>query len=263
MEKIKGAVLITGGARGLGLEFAHQAARQGADLVLVNMHMEQLNLAKAELEQRYQVKVHVFVKDLTLPDAVNSLYYELQALGIQVEVLINNAGIGEYGPFQERPWTNHERLLGLNIVALSHLSHIFLADMLLRKRGRILNVSSVAAFVPGPLMATYYASKAFVLSFSLALASELKDTGVSCTVLCPGPTRTGFMKDHGQDTWLSRRNFMASAEHVAHLGFQGMMQQEMLVVPGAMNNLVVRLSSILPPTWGARLLHALQKMNRK
>ena len=263
MEKIQGAVLITGGARGLGLEFAHQAASQGADLVLVNMHMDSLNLAKAELELLYQVKVHVFVKDLTLPDAVNSLYYELQALGIQVEVLINNAGIGEYGAFHSRPWGNHERLLSLNILALSHLTHLFLADMVLRKRGRILNVSSVAAFVPGPLMATYYASKAFVLSFSLALASELKHTGVSCTVLCPGPTRTGFLKDHGQDTWLSRRNFMASAKKVAKLGFQGMMQREMLVVPGAINNIVVRLSSILPPTWGARLLHALQKMNRK
>jgi short-subunit dehydrogenase len=148
------------------------------------------------------------------------------------------------------------------MIALSHLTHVFLQDMTQRKQGMILNVSSVAAFVPGPLMASYYASKAFVLSFSLALASELKDTGVSCTVLCPGPTQTGFMKNQGQDTWLAKRNLLATAESVAKLGFEGMLKQKMLVVPGLINNFVVRLSSLVPPTWGSTLLHFLQKRNR-
>ncbi len=262
MQKIHGAALITGGGRGLGLAFAHEAAQCCSHLILVNMSIENLMLAKADLERLYEVSVHVFVQDLSVPDAADTLYSKVQALGIPIAVLINNAGIGQYGPFHELPWESHKRLIDLNMIALSHLTHVFLQDMIQRKQGMILNVSSVAAFVPGPLMASYYASKAFVLSFSLALSSELKDTGVSCTVLCPGPTQTGFMKNQGQDTWLAKRNLLATAESVAKLGFEGMLKRKMLVVPGLINNFVVRLSSLVPPTWGSTLLHFLQKRNR-
>lgn len=230
--------LVTGASWGIGWELATICARDGHDLVLVARSEERLIELEKELSRRYQVSARVVSMDLTEPEAPRALYDELSQAGVEIDVLINNAGFGDVGPFSE---ADTEKLLGmlqLNVVALTHLTRAFLPGMLGRGRGRILNLASTAAFQPGPFMAVYYATKAYVLSFSEALTGECSGTGVTVTALCPGPTATEFQSRARVGGAKLRRLSMMEARPVAEEGYRAMMNGKAIVVNGFQNRLL-------------------------
>lgn len=232
--------LITGASSGIGAELARCFARGGWELHLVARREDLLHQLAAELP----TKTTVHALDLTDENARVRLIEALQ--GIPVSCLVNNAGFGDYGPFADSDWPKTEALLRLNIEALTHLTRAFLPAMLERRQGKILNVGSVAAFFPGPLMAVYYASKAFVLSFSEALATEVQGSGVSVTCLCPGATKSEFQKRARlKDSKLSDA-VMMSSEEVARAGYKAMLRGQRVVVPGKMNAALTILPRLLP-----------------
>ena len=201
----KKTALITGASSGIGLEFAHIHAEHGGDLVVVARRREKLEELKSDLESKHSIKVTVIIKDLTQPEAAREVYDEVKRMGLDVEYLINNAGFGGRGKFHERRWEDDLSMINLNIVALTALTRFFLPDFVARNSGRILNVSSTACFMPGPLQAVYYASKAYVTFFSNAIAEELHDTNITVTALLPGATESEF----GQvQVWIKRRCFL-------------------------------------------------------
>jgi hypothetical protein len=224
-----GAALITGASSGIGTELAKLCAGAGFDVVVVGRNQAALE----ELARLWGARARVLAADLADPGAANQIFDQLRSTS--VEILINNAGLGVRGPFAETDWTREAELIQVNVTALAHLSKLFLPGMLHRRSGRILNVASTAAFVPGPYMAAYYASKAFVRSFSESLAGEVEGTGVTVTVLCPGPTRTAFAERAGiADTRLFHGASMAAAD-VARIGFDAMMAGKREVIAGARN----------------------------
>jgi uncharacterized protein len=238
--------LITGASSGIGYEFAKILAKDSDVLVLVSRRRERLLEVKRELEDSAPVSVKIIVKDLSQPGAVEDIYRELESEKMSVDILINNAGVGHLGSFTETDWRHDADMIATNITALTHMTKLFVKDMIVRKKGRIMNVASTAAFQPGPLMAVYYASKAYVLSFSEAIANELRGTGVTITALCPGPTATNFAKVADMER---SKLFMlkppASASDVAHYGYDAMMKGKTVVVPGVVNKIIafsVRLS---------------------
>lgn len=244
---MKNTALITGSSSGIGLEFARYHASQKGDLVLAARGEKALLALKAELEQQYGVQVRVFALDLAAPGAVQGLYDTLQREGITIDILINNAGFGDFGPFHTSDWAKDHTMLQLNITALTQLTHLFLPGMVQRRRGRILNVASTAAFFPGPLMAVYYATKHYVLAFSEGISEELKGTGVTVTTLCPGPTESGFQAaaDLGESKLVKGKKLPTSKE-VAIFGYQAMQAGKVVVVHGAANKLQAFLSRFLP-----------------
>lgn len=189
--------LITGASEGLGREFAKIAACEGKNLILVARGREKLVQLQRHFKKRYGISCLVFVQDLSKEDAADILFSEVQKRGIFVEALINNAGFGHFGIFVDTSWEVQKQLLTLNMVTLAHLCHLFGGEMKKRGEGKILNVASVAAYFPGPRLSTYYASKAFVLSFSLALSREMAPFHVTVTALCVGPVATGFERHAG------------------------------------------------------------------
>jgi short-subunit dehydrogenase len=235
----KQTALITGASGGIGLEFTKIFARVGYDLVLVARNEDKLQKVKAELEKRRGVSVRVIPKDLADPSAPDEIYNALEQSGVQVDVLVNNAGYALFNPFVERDAKETLDMLQVNIMALTHLTRLFLPGMIERGIGRVLNMGSTAAFVPGPLMAAYYASKAYVLSFSEAIADELRGTGVTVTVLCPGATETGFQKraDMENSRLVQGRRIMDPTS-VARAGYKAMMQGKAVEVPGLGNKAV-------------------------
>jgi short-subunit dehydrogenase len=190
--KVSKTVLITGASGGIGKELADRFAKDGYDLVLVARSEGKLvDLAK-EYRDKYRVQATVFAKDIALPGMVEEIYGELRKKGIAVDYLVNNAGFGLYGEFLETQIEQETNMIDINIKALTVMTKVFLPDMVKRRQGGVLNVASLVAFFPGPLMAVYYATKAYVLSFTETLENELRGTGVTVTALCPGPTATGF-----------------------------------------------------------------------
>jgi short-subunit dehydrogenase len=232
--------LVTGASWGIGWELASLCARDGHDLVLVARTEERLTELEKDLEGRYQASVRVVPMDLTEPGAPRSLYNELSQSGVEIDVLINNAGFGDVGPFSEADTAKLLDMLQLNVVALTHLTRLFLPGMLGRGRGRILNVASTAAFQPGPFMAVYYATKAYVLSFSEALTGECSGTGVTVTALCPGPTATEFQSRARMGGAKLRRLRMMDARPVAEEGYRAMMNGTAIVVNGFQNRLLAQ-----------------------
>jgi short-subunit dehydrogenase len=182
--------LITGANSGIGLELARQAAADGRKLILVGRNADTLDAVAEEL--RRNVTVHAIAEDLSQPGAAEKVFDRVRALGAEVDCLINNAGFGDYGPFSKSDLAKQETMIGVNITALTALTRLFLPSMLEQRRGHILNMASVAGFMPGPLMSVYFATKHYVLSFSEALIEELRGTGVKVTALCPPPVRTSF-----------------------------------------------------------------------
>lgn len=228
MKKI---ALITGASSGIGKELARIHAEQGGDLVIVARSAGKLNQLKEELESKTSAKVTVVVKDLTLVNASQEVYEEVKKAGIEVDYLINNAGFGGQGKFHERAWEEDLAMINLNIVALTALTRFFLPDFVKRNSGKILNVSSTASLLPGPLQAVYYATKAYVTSFSNAIDEELHDTNISVTALLPGATETEFAKVSGMDkTDLFNNTF--SAREVAQAGYDGMIEGKLNVMAG-------------------------------
>lgn len=228
---MKNTALITGASSGIGKELARIHAERNGDLVIIARNEEKLQNLKAELEEKHRVKVYVLVKDLSHPDAAKEVYDEVRFKNIQIDYLINNAGFGGIGKFHEREWTKDLAMINLNVVALAALTRCFLPDFVKRNSGKILNISSTASLVPGPLQAVYYATKAFVTSFSNAVAEELHDTRVTVTALLPGPTETEFAKTSGMDkTALFNKSF--GARGVAEKGYKGMLSGKLNVIAG-------------------------------
>ena len=232
----KKTALVTGAGGGIGLELTRLLAADSCDLVIVGRDRTRLEAVKAELRSQYSVTVRCESRDLSAESAGLQLWADITTAGTNVDVLINNAGVALYGPLVEQDPTTLDRMLQLNMVTLTQLTRLALPGMLRRHWGRILNVSSVAAYQPGaPWMATYYATKAYVLSFSKGLALELSGSGVSVTALCPGPTDTSFddRAGAGSDVLYKRLPKMTAAA-VARAGYAGMKRQSMSVLPGLM-----------------------------
>ena len=223
--------LITGASSGIGKELAIIHAQKGGNLVLVARREDKLQALKKELEQQYQVSVEIIIKDLTAPQAAQEVYDSVQVLGIEIDYLINNAGFGGRGKFHERPWEQDLAMINLNIIALTNLTRLFLPNFVKRNSGKILNTSSTASFMPGPLQAVYFATKAYVTFFSNALSEELHDTNVTVTNLMPGATESEFASTSGMDkTGLFDKT--VSAHSVALDGYNGMLNGKIDVVSG-------------------------------
>jgi len=230
--------LITGASSGIGYEFAKLLAKECDVLVLVSRRQERLLDVKRELENSAPVSVKIIVKDLSQPGAVEDIYRELEREKISVDVLINNAGVGHLGAFAGTDWRRDSDMIAINITALTLMTKLFVKGMVERKKGKIMNVASTAAFQPGPLMSVYYASKAYVLSFSEAIAYELQGTGVTVTALCPGPTDTDFAKAADMEqSKLFRIKPPASASNVARYGYDAMIKGKTVAIPGVINKI--------------------------
>jgi hypothetical protein len=227
--------LITGASGGIGLEFARIHASKGDNLVLVARSSDKLDEVKRELEKDYKVEVYNIVKDLSMKDAAADVFNDVKSKNIIVGYLVNNAGFGDFGLFAGSDWEKQEKMIGLNITALAHLTRLFLPGMIERGEGKILNVASMASFQPGPTMSVYFASKAFVLSFSEAINNEVKDKGVSVTALCPGSTESNFHAVAMNDPNLVEDRKMQSAREVAEIGYRAMMKGKPVVIPGLRN----------------------------
>jgi uncharacterized protein len=236
--------LITGASSGIGLHLAHEFAQHGHPLVLVAPVEAELNEVKQQIAAATGVPVTVIAKDLEQPEAAQEIFDQLQSSGTIVGILVNNAGHGQSGKYWEIPLEKDLSILRLNVEAVLRLTKLFLPPMLARGRGRILNTASVAGFEPGPLLAVYHASKAFVLSLSESLATELQDTGVTLTALCPGPTDTDFFPKADMTDTRAMQHAMAPQE-VAKAGYKGVMNGERIVVPGMMNKTLVFARRIL------------------
>ena len=233
--------LITGASSGLGKEFALIHASKGDNLVLVARSKDKLNALKFELEKQYGITVYVIGKDLSDQNAPKMIYDELKTRKIQVSYLINNAGFGDFGLFAETKWEKQLEMINLNVICLTYLTRLFLPDMIKNEFGKILNVASTAAFQPGPTMSVYFATKAFVLSFSEAIADELRDTGVTVTALCPGATETGFKAAAAlEESNLFKGKQIASSREVAEFGYKKMMEGNTVVIHGMVNKMLVQ-----------------------
>ena len=237
-------VLITGASTGIGAELAPLFAQDGFRLVLVARDQEKLAQLAARLETQWRASVRVIRKDLAVAGAADELIAELA--GETVDVLVNNAGVALYGPFTKTDLATELRMVQLNVVALTELTKWCLPSMLARRRGRILNVASTAGFQPGPLMAVYYATKAYVLSFSEAIAAELEGTGVTVTALCPGPTQTEFQRRAGTGRLRVYGLGIMDAAVVARAGYEGLRRGKRIVIPGLGNRLAVWLVRVTP-----------------
>lgn len=231
---MKQVALITGASTGIGRELANVHARTGGDMVITSRKESDLLKVKEEVEKQYNVKVYCIAKDLSVPNAAQEIFDELKSEKIEVEYLINNAGFGGQGYYHERTWEADMSMIQVNVVALTQLVKLYLPEMVARGRGRILNVSSTAAFMPGgPLLSIYGASKSFVAAFSRAIATEVKGTGVTVTNLMPGPTESNFVKSAGlENTEITSYNFYP-AYTVAKDGYEAMMKGRLDIVSGA------------------------------
>ena len=252
--------LVTGGSGGIGLELAKNLARAGFDLVLVARKRDTLEAAAGQLEGKFDVKAHVFAADLRLPDAPQAIFDFLHNENIGIDVLVNNAGFGLGGEFADTAIQRELDMIQVNIAALTHLTKLFIPAMIKRRSGRVLNVASTAAFQPGPLMAVYYATKAYVLSFSEALSEELRNTGVTVTALCPGPTQTDFAEvAQMTNSRLFNVFGVADAADVAKYGYDAMMQGKRLAIPGIKNKIIAQANRLAPRALSAKLARLAQE----
>lgn len=232
--------LITGASSGIGLALARQFASQGYDVVLVSRNKEKLELIAQELQKEYNIFVKVLPKDLSIPTAPEEIYQEIERSKITVDALVNNAGIVTYQEFALTPWEGQQELLHINMHVATHLTHLFLPGMIARKQGKILFLASTAAFLPGPLMSTYYASKAYIYSFSQALRNEVSQHGILVSCLCPGPTHSNFAAQAKlQSSRLFSGSNILTAERVAEEGYKGLAVGKAVIIPGLRNKVYV------------------------
>lgn len=254
------SVLITGASGGIGYELAKLFARDGYNLVLVARSQDKLAQVADELKSKFCVSVKVIAKDLASQSAPDEIFHELQQESIKVHILVNNAGFATYGLFAETELKGELQMMQVNMVCLTHLTKLFLPGMIEQGEGKILNVASTAAFQPGPLMAVYYASKAYVLSFSEAIANELQDTGVTVTVLCPGATETGFQQRADMEaSKLFKGRGVMDAETVAKIGYRGLMNNETVVIPGLKNQLLAQAVRFTPRKMVTKIARKVQE----
>jgi uncharacterized protein len=235
----RATALITGASSGIGLALARQMAPD-FDLILTARNQARLEQIARDLQQQHGNLVHVMVADLVRPEAPDELFAEIGRRGLRVDALINNAGFGSYGLFADNDWHGEIEMIQVNIAALTHLTKLALPQMLERKSGRIMNVASTAGFQPGPLMAVYYATKAYVISFSEAIANELQGTGVTVTCLCPGATESEFAQRADMEKSRLFKMGQMKSEDVARAGYLAMMRGRTLVVTGLRNKIMAQ-----------------------
>lgn len=239
--------LVTGASAGMGVDFADRLALRGADIIVVARREKQLRDVAADLEADHGVDTDIIAMDLARPEAGAELYEEVHRRGHQVDILVNNAGFGICGSFLDSPWEQKEVMLNLDILTPVHLTRLFAEDMVDRGWGRLLQVASIGAFQPTPNYAAYAAAKSFVRSWGEAIDFELRDHGVSCTVVCPGVTETEFFDSAGQTrrTWFQKLTIMESST-VAEVGVKAMIRQRTTIVPGFLNAFNAWLTRFFP-----------------
>ena len=249
--------LVTGASSGIGRALAHLFAKDGHAVVLVARRRAALDELAAELTRTYHVSVHVIPCDLANAEAPAQLHAALQRSGIVVDVLVNNAGFGMHGAFVDLPLDRQLEMIQLNVTALTTLTRLLLPSMVQRRSGGVLNVGSTAGFQPGPFMAAYYATKAYVVSFTEALADELSGSGVRVTCLAPGPTSTGFATEAGvADSRLFRGGTM-TADDVARIGYEAWQQGKPLVIAGARNRFSAFIVRLAPRSYVRKVVRKL------
>ncbi|MBD2253558.1 SDR family NAD(P)-dependent oxidoreductase [Nostoc parmelioides] len=256
----KQTALITGAASGIGYELVCIFAENDYNLVLVDRAKEKLEEIAIEFQDKFGISVKPIVRDLSKTTSPEEIFQEVEQANIKVDVLVNNAGFGTYGLFNDTNLTDELEMLQVNLVCTTHLTKLFLKNMVQQGEGKILNVSSAAAFQPGPLMAVYFATKAYVLSFSEALANELDGTGVTVTVLCPGTTQSAFHQRTGMaDSKLVKGKRMMDAATVADIGYRGLMQGKTIVIPGLINKIMAKSIRFIPRKLVTKIVRNMQE----
>lgn len=251
--------LVTGASSGLGVDFAKQLAMMGCHLVLVARREEPMKVLQKELIEKYAVNVDVISMDLATPEAPQQLFDRLKSEEKAIDVLINNAGFGVFGDFLTVPWERQKQMLELDIVTLVHLTKLFVQEMVLRKFGYILQVASIGAYQATPTYSTYSAAKSFVLLFGEALNYELRQTGVSCTVVSPGVTATEFLKVSGQKTTLYQRLLMMQSPKVVQIALKAMLNRRSSIIPGFLNALIAFSNRLMPRFFAPRIAYLVMK----
>ncbi|MDJ0615773.1 MAG: SDR family oxidoreductase [Calothrix sp. MO_192.B10] len=261
-EKRTPTALITGASGGIGYELGRIFAKDKYNLVLVARNEAKLTQIANDFRTKFGITVTIIIKDLSLATAPEEIFNQLQQENIIVDVLVNNAGFGMYGLFQDTDLSTELQMLQVNVVCLTHLTKLLLKDMVKQGSGKILNVASTAAFQPGPLMAVYYATKAYVLSFSEAIANELEGTGVSVTALCPGPTKSGFQQRAAmEDSKMVKDRKIMDAKTVAQIGYRGLMSGKTVVIPGIKNQLLAQSIRFTPRKLVTKIVRGMQEKN--
>ncbi|MEO1518481.1 MAG: SDR family oxidoreductase [Bacteroidota bacterium] len=260
---MKKTALITGASSGIGADLARIHAARGGDLILIARRQNKLEALKEELEKAHGIQVTIMAKDLSVHNAAEDVYQALQEKNIAVDYLINNAGFGGQGYFHEREWVKDQTMIQLNILALTHLTRLFLPAMVARKSGRILNVASSAGLVPGgPLQSVYFATKAYVISFTNGLAGELEGTGVTATSLCPGATATEFSQRGGLDKTELFKGRVFSSYDVAKDGYEAMLNGELVKLTALemAAKISIKMSPLVPRKIVLRQIKEMQKI---
>jgi hypothetical protein len=242
----KTTALITGASSGIGFELAKVFARNDHNLILVARNEQMLNQLADELRAKFGVRVNVILKDLSVITAAQEIVDELGQEAVSVDILVNNAGFDVYGNFYKTDLTRELQMIQVNLVTLTQLTKLLVGDMVKRRRGKILNLGSIGSFTSSPLNAVYSATKAYVLSFSEAIAEELQGSGVTVTCLCPGPTRTEFQKRAQMGDVRLLKYGMMNADTVAQLGYRALMAGARVVIPGLYNQFQILLLRFLP-----------------
>lgn len=254
--------LITGAASGLGYELSLLLAHDSYNLILVDIDGAKLQLVKEEINKANKCKVDVLVKDLSMPNVAVEIFEAIK--NVSIDVLVNNAGFGLFGSFNNTAWHRELDMIHVHVITSTHLTKLLLDGMIKRGSGKILNISSLAAFQPGPLMAIYYASKSYLLSFSEAIANELKETGVTVTVLCPGPTKTAFQEVVSETASDNKIGFnMACPSDVALYGYEAMQKGKTVAIPGYINKFLASLHRFVSRGMATKIVRNLQEKNRK
>lgn len=251
-------VLITGASSGIGYELSKLFAQDGYNLVLVSRNEKKLTQVMDELKENFDIKIKIIPKDLSIAESPREIFDELQQESIKIDVLVNNAGAGLFGYFSETDITKELQIIQTNVISLTHLTKLFLPEMLKQRYGKILNVGSVGSFVPNIFSAVYGATKSYILSFSEALSGELQGTGVKVTVLCPGRTKTNFHKK----AEIENINYEGmDSRIVAKIGYRSLLQEKIIVIPGISNKLKIFLTRFMPRSLIAKIARKL--MNKK
>lgn len=251
--------LITGASNGIGLELAKIHASKGDNLVLVARNKVSLLELKKELENTYKVQILVIGKDLSKANAAEEVFDEVKSKGIHIDYLINNAGFGDFGLFADTDWNKEEQMIQLNITTLTQFTKLFAKEMIKNGKGKIMNVASTAAFQSGPTMAVYYATKAYVLSFSEAISNELEGTGVSVTTLCPGATESGFQAAAAmEESALVKGKKLPTSKEVAEYGYKAMMNNKVVAIHGLMNYIMANSVRFIPRSMVVKVTRKIQ-----
>jgi len=253
------AALITGASSGIGFELAKEFAANKNNLLLVARNAAKLKEMAKDLSNKYGVMVNTLALDLSELNSAQMVFEYCQKNSLQIDYLINNAGFGDFGFFAESKWDKQLQMINLNITTLTQLTHLFLPTMIKNKYGKIMNVASTAAFQPGPTMSVYYATKAFVLHFSEAIANELEGTGVTVTALCPGPTESGFQSAAAlEESKLVKGKKLPSSAVVAQYGYQALMNGKKVAIHGIINAIMAKAIGFVPRGMVLKMVRMMQ-----